>query len=252
MFGLFSRKPAPVPEAHPTANGQERQQQRQQQHHHRIQQLRTPSPSVASIGNPNNSPTFSTTARVRATSARERVEGEEKPPITPSPPPTADPTDLYNLLSSIPPKILHEYVLDRLNPSQPHLHPHHPSPSISPSHTTTTTTHLSPLTLTLLTSFFSALTPPPLLHCARCHKSFYDVENDDRSCTVGHDDESAEVERVRKVGGLRGVGGAGYETLWGCCGKTVEGDGDMGPPDGWCYEGKHTVNPNPQTFLLFY
>jgi hypothetical protein len=30
--------------------------------------------------------------------------------------------------------------------------------------------------------------------------------------------------------------------LWGCCGKTVEGDGDMGPPDGWCYEGMHTVS----------
>jgi len=30
--------------------------------------------------------------------------------------------------------------------------------------------------------------------------------------------------------------------LWQCCGKTVEGDGDQGPPDGWCYEGKHTTD----------
>lgn len=33
-----------------------------------------------------------------------------------------------------------------------------------------------------------------------------------------------------------------YETLYNCCGRTVEGEGDMGPPDGWCYEGKHTVS----------
>ncbi len=50
-----------------------------------------------------------------------------------------------------------------------------------------------------------------------------------------HDDESAIVDRIRT--GL----GAEYETLWGCCGRTVDGDGDQGPPDGWCYEGKHTV-----------
>ena len=80
-------------------------------------------------------------------------------------------------------------------------------------------------------------------HCVRCHKDFTDVENTDRSCLVPHDDESAEVERVgrsRKVGAAEGPV---YETLWGCCGKTVEGDGDQGPPDGWCYEGKHTVCP---------
>ncbi|KAJ7903491.1 hypothetical protein B0H14DRAFT_3851293 [Mycena olivaceomarginata] len=59
-------------------------------------------------------------------------------------------------------------------------------------------------------------------------------------CLVGHDDDSAEVERVGK--------GAGYETLWGCCGKTVDGDGDMGPPDGWCYEGMHTTDPKRARF----
>jgi len=62
---------------------------------------------------------------------------------------------------------------------------------------------------------------------------------------VPHDDESAEVERVGRGTGMRV---AEYETLWGCCGKTVEGDGDMGPPDGWCYEGRHTTDTKRARF----
>ncbi|KAJ7158724.1 hypothetical protein C8R46DRAFT_906765 [Mycena filopes] len=136
---------------------------------------------------------------------------ERLPPITPSPPPddVTDPTALRALIQSIPPKIVHAYALAHLSTA-------------------------SPQTLTYLSSFFSALEVPPTLHCVRCHKGYFDVENTDRSCLVGHDDDSAEVERVGK--------GAGYETLFGCCGKTVEGAGDMGPPDGWCYEGMHTTD----------
>jgi hypothetical protein len=208
VFGLFSRKPAV-----PVDSSKDQHEQHPQHNHNRVQQLRTPSPSIASgqsIGNPTNSPTHHHPRLVSPAQL---------------PPPTTDPTALRSLLLTIPPKILHEYLLTHLSP---------PTPLLLDSETTPPAPSLSPLTITVLTSFFSALTPPPLLHCARCHKGFFDVENDDRSCTVGHDDESAEVERVGK--------GAGYETLWGCCGKTVEGDGDMGPPDGWCYEGKHTVS----------
>jgi len=75
----------------------------------------------------------------------------------------------------------------------------------------------------------------------RCHKSFFEVENTDRSCLVPHDDDSAEVERISLSKAKDLNLASEYETLWGCCGRTVEGDGDMGPPDGWCYEGKHTV-----------
>ncbi|KAJ7931543.1 hypothetical protein B0H13DRAFT_851455 [Mycena leptocephala] len=139
------------------------------------------------------------------------------PPITPSPPPedVTDPAALRALIQSIPPKILHSYTLSHLSTASPQV-------------------------LTYLSAFFSDLVVPPTLHCVRCHKGYFDVENDDRSCLVGHDDDSAEVERVGR--------GAGYETLWGCCGKTVEGDGDMGPPDGWCYEGMHTTDPKRARF----
>ncbi|KAJ6513214.1 hypothetical protein C8R45DRAFT_1088276 [Mycena sanguinolenta] len=133
------------------------------------------------------------------------------PPITPSPAPedVRDPAALRALIQSIPPKVVHSYTLAHLSTA-------------------------SPQALTYLSAFFSDLEVPPTLHCVRCHKGYFDVENNDRSCLVGHDDDSAEVERVGK--------GAGYETLWGCCGKTVDGDGDMGPPDGWCYEGLHTTD----------
>ncbi|KAF9000260.1 hypothetical protein BDQ17DRAFT_1359928 [Cyathus striatus] len=136
---------------------------------------------------------------------------------SPSPPPLTDeptPAPLIALLTTIPSPTLKQYILSTLST---------PTPSAQ---------------ITALTTFFSALTPPPELHCVRCHKSYYDVENGDRSCLIPHDDESALVERVKGA----------YETLWGCCGRTVEGDGDMGPPDGWCYEGKHTTDPKRARF----
>jgi hypothetical protein len=148
------------------------------------------------------------------------------PPPSPSPSPSSppqvtEPSALYSLIRSVPPQTLHTYSLDRLGPSFPEPH--------------------DPVLLTALTSFFSTLVPPPRLHCVRCHKLYFELENSDRSCFVAHDDESAEVERV-SLSKAKGLGLASeYETHWGCCGRTVEGDGDMGPPDGWCYEGKHTV-----------
>ncbi|KZP21570.1 hypothetical protein FIBSPDRAFT_953588 [Athelia psychrophila] len=69
---------------------------------------------------------------------------------------------------------------------------------------------------------------------------------------MAQDDEAAEVERVGKGRlSLGGQGGAIYETLetlWGCCGRSVGGDGDMGPPDGQCYGGKHTMNTKRARF----
>jgi hypothetical protein len=161
-------------------------------------QLRTPSPSVDS-----------------GSTGKQNLE----PPLTPSPTPEhnhVNAADLHALISSIPSQTFHSYTLTHLGPSNP-LHPD---------------------TLAQLSSFFTDLVPPPRLHCVRCHKYFFEVENTDRSCLVPHDDDSADVERVSSS---KSKEGTLYETLWGCCGRTVEGNGDMGPPDGWCYEGKHTV-----------
>lgn len=134
------------------------------------------------------------------------------PSLSPSPDVMAGPEitaqELHDHLASVPPQTLHDYTLSNiLQPLPDHI-------------------------LRALSTYFINLTPPPSLHCARCHKSFFEVENTDYSCLVAHDDESAEVSRTK----------GSYETLWACCGRTVEGDGDMGPPDGWCYEGKHTVS----------
>ena len=156
------------------------------------------------------------------------------PPPDPSPSPSpdevvTDPTKLHALIASVPAQTFHAYALLHLSPS-----PQSPFPILSTPALLGQEKPLDPpssQTLTVLSAFFSALKPPPKLHCVRCHNGFFELENGDTSCRVQHDDESAIVDRVK----------TGYETLWGCCGRTVEGDGDMGPPDGWCYEGRHTV-----------
>jgi len=123
-------------------------------------------------------------------------------------PPT--PEALHDLVSTIPAKTLHAYVLAHL-PTAP------------------------PDTLSALASFFAALTLPPLLHCVRCNSDYVEIENDNRSCQVPHDESNYEIDWVG------GHGDSEYETEFLCCRKTVKGEGDMGPPDGWCFEGKHTV-----------
>ncbi|KAF6746199.1 hypothetical protein DFP72DRAFT_923396 [Ephemerocybe angulata] len=105
---------------------------------------------------------------------------------------------------------------------------------------------LTPEALTVLTDFFRTLVPPPQLHCVRCHKAYFDLENTDTSCRVPHDDDSALVERVGVSSSSADA--ATYQTLWGCCGGVVEGDGDQGPPDGWCYEGMHTIDTRRARF----
>ena len=153
---------------------------------------------------------------------RGSIGGSTLTAIAPNPvfvPPEPTIESLSAHLAGIPPKTLHAYVLSRIPRTEPDALP-------------------------ALAGFFSELAPPQRIHCVRCHKDFVEVENDDRACLVPQDDESAEVERVgaaARANRVPGTVGATFETLWGCCGKIVEGDGDQGPPDGWCYEGKHTV-----------
>ena len=167
------------------------------------------------------------------------------PPVTPSPPPAVGPNDtkiLYDRMLTIPPKTLHAYTLAHIRPEAPVPLTIVSSPALG-SLFNNTLRPPSPDTVTKLTAFFSTLAPPPLLHCMRCHKDFYDIENEekDKACRVAHDDESALVSRVS------GASGGSYETLWGCCGQTASGDGSEGPPDGWCYEGRHTVSQSLPT-----
>lgn len=204
------------------------------------QQLHTPSPSIDSVSAVVAAEPLPTKpkAKPRAKPKPKPKHKEVSPAIseippgpvdTPSPVPeeviVTDPTALHALIASVPAQTLHTYTLARLNPALF-------------SSTGPLFAEVTPPTLTALTAFFSSLTPPPKLHCVRCHSGYFDLENNDTACRVQHDDDSALVERVGLGKGM----GTEYETLWGCCARTVEGDGDMGPPDGWCYEGAHTVS----------
>ncbi|KAH9015805.1 hypothetical protein EDB85DRAFT_2024062 [Lactarius pseudohatsudake] len=128
-------------------------------------------------------------------------------------PPKLTPKALHALVSKIPAKTLHAYVLAHL-PTAP------------------------PDTLTALASFFATLRLPTLLHCVRCHTDYTEVENDSRSCRVPHDESSAEAEWV----GYSGRNDSEYESLYLCCGKTVDGEFYDTPLAGWCYEGMHTTD----------
>lgn len=184
-------------------------------------QLRTPSPSVQgarAAGSP--APTISNLSTYDRPMSPSRQQDLSKDTTVLPPAPIHTPASLTTLLSTIPAKIVHSYLLSHIPGAPDHI-------------------------IQALGTFFETIAPPPRLHCVRCHKDYTEIENDSRSCLVAHDDESALVERIgittKKIGRRR-ADGMEYETLWGCCGKTSEGNGDQGPPDGWCYEGKHTVS----------
>lgn len=120
------------------------------------------------------------------------------------------PKALQSLVTSVPAKTLHTYLLDNI-PAAP------------------------PKTLAILTSFFAALSPPPPLHCVRCHKDYTDTENNDRSCRIPHEENDCDISWVG------GYGDSEYVTTYVCCGIMVEGEGDDGPP-GWCFVGMHTTD----------
>ncbi|KAI0265822.1 hypothetical protein BC834DRAFT_154263 [Gloeopeniophorella convolvens] len=116
---------------------------------------------------------------------------------------------IYARVASIHPKTLHDYVLAQLPTAPQDAHP-------------------------ALVAFFTALTPPPLLHCVRCHKNYTDVENTGRACYVQHDDDEPEYELAYNYRSK-------WQTRWRCCDRAVDGyDGDE--PEGGCFEGMHTTD----------
>ena len=200
-------------------------------------QLRTPSPSVdshsnlagpSSPGSAIRGTVYRPMSPLQNSLSRLAVHSDSESQSSPE----QQSQKLYRQIASVPAKTFHEYALFKLRAAT----------NLSTS--STSEHHLPHAALAAIADFFADLHPPPKLHCVRCHREYVEVENDDRSCTVAHDDESTFVERVGRVmrRGRGGEEGSEYETLWQCCGKTVEGDGDQGPPDGWCYEGKHTVS----------
>lgn len=114
-------------------------------------------------------------------------------PDTSKPAPVPTPEVLHVLVTTIPPKMLHtSYMLAHI-PGCP------------------------PDTLAALASF-ATLKPPPLLHCIRCHADYTEVENGDCRAAACHTTTRA----PRSSGSAVAVA-----TFWDCCGKTVEGEGDL-------------------------
>lgn len=181
------------------------------------QQLRTPSPSELALDPANAPATTTSPARSLAHETTAPSELAEVNPSLASINPETDPEGaveaLLELLPSIPAKTLHTYTTTHLN---------HISTTLSNASNDSPipASQVPSAQIPALLAFFATLTPPPQLHCVRCHKEYVEVENTDRSCLVAHDDESAEVERV---GRSRAAGeiGTEYETIWNCCGKTV-------------------------------
>lgn len=155
---------------------------------------RSPSPSSASISEATRPPqtpeVLAADINAESKKSRSLSRGPAAVSSTEYSLPPSDPTDLLSLLKKVPPKTLHDYVLSHILDA-------------------------SPQEISSLLEFFKSLTPPPKLHCVRCHKDYVEVENTDRSCHVAHDDDSAEVEFVGKPG-------TKYETLYGCCNRVVE------------------------------
>src|SRR5712675_1829447 len=118
-------------------------------------QLGAPSPSEVAFGNGLGGPPANANAALTS-------------PV-PMVPPT--PEALHSLVTTIPAKTLHSYVLAHI-------------PTASPD------------TLVSLASFFATLAPPPLLHCVRCHADYTGIHNGDSPCFVPHDDDSVEVKWV--------------------------------------------------------
>lgn len=162
-------------------------------------QLRTPSPSesISAVTAPPQSPDLPPIDGPRGVK-RSRSLSQTRPTTGDTQLPPADAGELLTLIKKVPAKTLHSFVITRIPNASEQEHQ-------------------------ALIEFFATLTPPPQLHCVRCHKHYVEVENTDRSCLVPHDDESAEVEYVgNSKSKVPGVVGTTYETLWGCCNRLVE------------------------------
>lgn len=92
-----------------------------------------------------------------------------------APPPTADSlTGLRELVTSVPPKALHIFVMQRLD-----------APGAKKGKGKRANENVFPTLeadFPVLSAFFSGLVAPPKLHCKRCHSDYTEIENGPRSC----------------------------------------------------------------------
>ncbi|KAG8830403.1 hypothetical protein FRC17_004929 [Serendipita sp. 399] len=223
MFRFFSYKGSSAPAADDGQNTAERDS------------ASPPPPSVVTetatptpVGLPPPKP-----RKPRKSNKKPNAEGDNKPSVenangTPNGTTAGEITSvaaLKELVRDVPPKTLHLFLMQRLDIQKTvGKGRNKPNPNAYP-----TLENDFPV----LSSFFNGLVLPPKNHCLRCHTDYVDIENGPRSCVKEHDDDSAIVRRS-----AQGI----HETFWGCCGQTVDGDGDQGPPTGWCYEGPHTID----------
>jgi len=120
---------------------------------------------------------------------------------------------LHDLVKSVPAQTLRTYTLAalaRTNATEPSLFPG-------------------------LARFFATLERPPELHCVRCHWDYLEVENNDHSCCIEHDDEATGIQQG-------GSEGKEYQVHMACCGKMFGVDDCGETPDGLCFEGRHTTD----------
>ena len=89
---------------------------------------------------------------------------------------------LRSRIEKMPLKTLHDYVLANLDS---------PSPERSES----------------LLDVFESLKMPQKIHCARCHKDYFEDENTKFSCRMEHDDDTMDGDR--------------QVWEWLCCGLTI-------------------------------
>lgn len=86
---------------------------------------------------------------------------------------TATLDELKQLVTQVPPKALHRFLMERLDVQKPGKAKKRANANVFP-----TLQNDFPI----LSAFFNGLEAPPKLHCLRCHSDYFEIENGPRAC----------------------------------------------------------------------